>query len=369
MNIYLRRKNTIVPWIILGVVALVLFWLLGQIRNILLPFVLAAILAYILNPLVDKLEKKGIKRVGGSMLVMLFCFFVLLSLILVIVPMLLSQLNALIDQIPSFLIFIQDKALPRINELLNTHYSIDLTGHFVATLIQDNAVVIRSYLAKILPSIAQGGGVMITFVVNMVLLPFLLYYCLHDWPRWVDRMYKMVPRRWSSHVGHVTHRLDNVLGEFLRGQLLVMLIMGVIYGSLLSIVGLNSGFAIGMVAGILVFIPYLGAFTGLLLATVAALLQFDTVSGLLMVWGVFCIGQFLESFFITPYLLGERIGLTPLAVIFSLMAFGELMGFVGILLALPMAAICLVLIQEGLRIYYSSHFYLEHKAHKHKTQL
>ena len=151
--------------------------------------------------------------------------------------------------------------------------------------------------------------------------------------------------------------MDNVLGEFLRGLLMVMLIMGLIYGFGLMFVGLDSGFAIGMIAGILVFVPYLGAFTGLLLATLAALLQFGSWQGLLMVWGVFAVGQFLESFFITPQIVGDRIGLSPFWVIFSLMAFGQLMGFVGMLVGLPLAAVTLVLLREGANAYFKSGFY------------
>ena len=154
--------------------------------------------------------------------------------------------------------------------------------------------------------------------------------------------------------------MDEVLGEFLRGQLMVMMIMGLVYGLGLMLVGLDSGFAIGMIAGILVFIPYLGAFTGLLLATVAALLQYGSWQGLLMVWAVFGVGQFLESFFITPKIVGDRIGLSPFWVIFSLMAFGQLMGFVGMLAGLPLAAVTLVILREGASAYFGSHFY-KHK--------
>ena len=151
--------------------------------------------------------------------------------------------------------------------------------------------------------------------------------------------------------------MNTVLGEFLRGQLMVMLIMGTLYGTGLMLTGLESGFAIGMVAGILVFVPYLGAFTGLLLATLAALLQFGSWHGLVSVWAVFAVGQFLESFLITPKIVGDKIGLSPFWVIFSLMAFGQLLGFVGMLVALPLAAVCLVLLQEGKQAYVNSSFY------------
>ena len=205
----------------------------------------------------------------------------------------------------------------------------------------------------------QSGNV-ISGMSNLILLPLLLYYFLLDWKRWSYGISALVPRRFIDTYTRITSNMDEVLGEFLRGQLMVMLIMGLVYGVGLMLVGLDSGFAIGMIAGILVFIPYLGAFTGLLLATVAALLQFGTWNGLIMVWVVFAIGQFLESFIVTPKIVGDRIGLSPFWVIFSLMAFGQLMGFVGMLAGLPLAAVTLVLLREGVNAYFHSRFY-KHK--------
>ena len=193
----------------------------------------------------------------------------------------------------------------------------------------------------------------------ILLLPFLLYYFLLDWVRWTHGIKVMMPRRILPTYNRIAAEMDKVLGEFLRGQITVMLVMGLLYGLGLMLVGLDSGFAIGMVAGLLVFIPYLGAFIGLLLATVAAVLQFDSWTGLLLVWAVFGIGQFLESFFITPKIVGDRIGLSPFWVIFALLAFGQLLGFVGMLLALPLAAITLVLLREGGNAYLASGYYLQ----------
>ena len=211
-----------------------------------------------------------------------------------------------------------------------------------------------------MPTLMRQSGNVISGMSNLILLPLLLYYFLLDWKRWSYGISALVPRRFIDTYTRITSNMDEVLGEFLRGQLMVMLIMGLVYGVGLMLVGLDSGFAIGMIAGILVFIPYLGAFTGLLLATVAALLQFGTWNGLIMVWVVFAIGQFLESFIVTPKIVGDRIGLSPFWVIFSLMAFGQLMGFVGMLAGLPLAAVTLVLLREGVNAYFHSRFY-KHK--------
>ena len=212
-----------------------------------------------------------------------------------------------------------------------------------------------------MPTLLQQGGSLVSSLSNLVLLPFLLYYFLLDWARWTQGIKTMIPRRYLETYTRISGNMDTVLGEFLRGQLTVMLVMGLVYGLGLMLVGLESGFAIGMVAGLLVFVPYLGAFTGLLLATMAALLQFGTWQGLLAVWAVFAVGQFLESFIITPKIVGDRIGLSPFWVIFALMAFGSLFGFVGMLLALPLAAVTLVLLREGVAAYMGSRFYRREK--------
>lgn len=269
--------------------------------------------------------------------------------------MLISQMDALFNHVPSLLAFAQEKALPWVNDKLGRSYSLD--GNTISLLIQNNANGIREALQKAVPSIAQGGGRMINVFVHLFLLPFLLYYFLLDWQKWQDSVAKMIPRRWIEKVTGVATELDNVLGEFLRGQLTVMMSMGFIYGIGLSFTGLNSGFAIGMLAGLIGFVPYLGAFIGFALATIAALLQFDSFIPVLIVWGIFGAGLMFEGYILTPRLVGERIGLSPMAVIFALMAFGELMGFVGMLLALPMAAIVLVLAREILKVYYETHFY------------
>ncbi|WP_434777001.1 AI-2E family transporter [Neisseria sp. Ec49-e6-T10] len=352
-----RRKNRILPWVIIPLVIVLAFLLIKGLSNILTPFVIAAILAYILNPIVTRITARGVKRAVASMVVMFVCFAMVLTMILIIVPMLFNQLDALFEHMPAVISFVKDQVIPWINAKTGSSYALD--SNTLTHFLQNNAQTLRSGLQEIMPSVAQSGSRLITVLVNLFMLPFLLYYFLLDWSQWEEKVARMIPRRWLPKVTSVAKELDAVLSEFLRGQLLVMIIMGFVYGTGLALTGLNSGFAIGMLAGLLVFIPYLGAFTGVALATLAAFLQFDSYLSVLWVWSVFAIGQPLESFFLTPQLVGERIGLSPLAVIFALMAFGELMGFVGILLALPLAAICLVLAREVLNVYYGTHFYLK----------
>jgi len=292
------------------------------------------------------------------MIIMALALLILLSLVLIIVPMLLNQFNNLAERLPQIVGFVQNKLLPWLNSVSGDYIQIDQES--IIAWLQSHTDELSNTLKEWIPTLMRQSGNVISGVSNLVLLPLLLYYFLLDWKRWSSGISKLVPRRFIETYTRISGNMDEVLGEFLRGQLMVMMIMGLVYGLGLMLVGLDSGFAIGMIAGILVFIPYLGAFTGLLLATIAALLQYGSWQGLLMVWAVFGVGQFLESFFITPKIVGDRIGLSPFWVIFSLMAFGQLMGFVGMLAGLPLAAVTLVLLREGASAYFGSHFY-KHK--------
>lgn len=348
------RTAKIWQWGLLALLVL-LIWLIGLLGPILTPFIAAAILAYILNPLVERLSRLRVRRSLAAMVVMMFTLAILIIIALIVVPMLIDQFQSLMQKAPQFVHWLDNTALPWVNQRFHTDYTLDAKP--LIQLWQSHASTIQAALKKITPLLIKQSGSVLLFAVNIALLPILLYYFLLDWPRWSSGVKQLIPRRWFADAERIMNELDEVLGEFLRGQLMVMVIMGLIYGTGLSLVGLENGFAIGMVAGLLVFIPYLGSFTGLLLATLAAILQFHALPGILWVWGVFIIGQTIESYFATPYLVGERIGLSPLTVIFALMAFGQLLGFVGMLLALPMAAMCVVLCREAIRIYFHSHIY------------
>ena len=356
---YQAKKRGWLPWVVgLALLAAVVF-LIVQMRDVLSPFVVAAVLAYILNPLVEKLCRHGVRRGAAAMLVMVFTLLLLVLLLLIVVPMLVQQFGSLLGKMPELANFVQNKALPLANRLLGTHWALDEQS--LSNWLSNHLGSVKTGLSKALPALLEQGGSLVSSLGNLAVLPFLLYYFLLDWSRWTEGIKTMIPRRYLAAYTRIGGNMDTVLGEFLRGQLTVMLIMGLLYGLGLMLTGLESGFAIGMVAGILVFVPYLGAFTGLLLATMAALLQFGTWQGLITVWAVFAVGQFLESFFITPKIVGDRIGLSPFWVIFALMAFGSLLGFVGMLLALPLAAVTLVLLREGVAAYMDSGFYRREK--------
>lgn len=359
MNLDTKKSSSSTPWIVGGLVLILSISLFIGLKPILMPFAAAGVLAYILNPLVEKLCRYKLPRTVAAMMVMCLGLSVMIILLLIVVPMLINLVDNMYEKLPEIINWIHLTFLPWLNQTfhINIRWDADYMMRTVTQWIKSEDVNIKDTASKVLPVVWQQGSSLIEWVTNLMLLPFLLYYFLLDWSRWTVGITNMIPRRMLPTYQRIIGNMDTILGQFLRGELLVMIIMGLVYGLGLTLVGLQSGFAIGMVAGLLVFIPYLGAFTGLLLATLAALLQFHGWPGLLMVWGVFAFGQFLESFFVTPKIVGDRIGLSPFWVIFSLMAFGQLLGFVGMLLALPLAAICMVLIKEGTQAYKNSSYF------------
>ncbi len=336
-------------------ITLVTAWLLYLLGPILTPFVAAAILAYICDPWVGRLCKWKLPRALATLLVMLALLSVFTLLILIMLPLLAKEANNFMTRLPELLDAARLKLLPYVQQ------------HFGITLQWDNATLKSLLLshwqsaggaaAKVLPWLGGGGAALLGMVMNVVLIPLVLFYLLRDWPLLLARIEQAIPRRQHAKVQEIAREVDGVLAEFLRGQMAVMLLMSTFYTLGLWLAGLEFALPIGVVAGMLVFVPYLGMIAGLALATLAAFTQFDQFSGVLLVWAVFGTGQLLEGFLVTPWLVGKRIGLHPLAVIFVLLAFGQLFGFFGVLLALPVSAALLVGLRHAERWYLSSSMY------------
>jgi len=210
---------------------------------------------------------------------------------------------------------------------------------------------------ELLPWLSSSGGKILGVLASLLLTPVAMFYLMRDGEIIAEKLDMLIPRYCHVKVRQISDEIDRVLAEFLRGQIFVMLLMSAFYSLALWLAGLEFALPIGMVAGMLVFIPYLGMITGLLLATLAAAMQFTDFASVLWVWSVFAAGQLLEGTLVTPWLVGERIGLHPLVVIFALLAFGQLFGFFGVLLALPMSAIVLVALRHGSIWYLSSRMY------------
>jgi len=327
-------------WLGVGVVLALVFWLLAP---VLAPFVIAAVLAYVLHPLVLKLEGLAGKRLPRAMAVVLVeavALLALMGLFLLLVPILVREWPLLQQQLPLLL----DRVGEFINPLLaqlGLNISLDfaeLRNHLVTYLSANRG----DWWAPLMSSLKLGGSVALAMAGYAVLVPVALFYMLHDWTSLVNSVVVLVPPSWRERFDSFMHDCDQVLGEYLRGQLLVMLALAVFYTTGLWLCGLDLALPIGVFTGLAVFVPYLGFGLGLVLALLAGLLQFASAQALVMVAVVYGLGQLLESFVLTPRLVGERIGLHPLAVILSLMAFGQVFGFVGVLMALPASAVLLV---------------------------
>ncbi|GAB3263872.1 AI-2E family transporter [Chitinimonas naiadis] len=336
----------------LGLSVLVILYLLAP---ILAPFATAAVLAYILQPLVDKLVALRWPRAAATCAVLLGVVLLVVALVLVIVPLFVQQLRGLIGYLPELLGWLRDHAAPWLSQRLGVDLSLDVDH--VKSWLSEHGDEAGQALKAVLPSLTTGSLAVLGFVTNLVLLPLVLFYFLRDWPVLLAQVDELTPRSWHATLRQLVGEVDEVLGQFLRGQISVMLIMSLFYSIGLWMTGLKSALPIGIVAGILVFVPYLGVIVGVLLATLTAALQFQGIAGIVPVWGVFLLGQMVEGFYVTPRLVGERIGLHPVAVIFALLAFGQLFGFVGVLLALPLAATLLVGLRHMRNRYFASSLY------------
>ncbi len=315
-------------------------WLLYLLAPILTPFVAAAILAYICDPLVRRLCQFGLSRTLATLLVMLALLGVLVLLALIMLPLLQREATLFVTRLPDLLDAVRIKLLPWLQQQFGMDLSWDAATlkEFLLSHLQGAG----GAAARMLPWLGGGGSALLMLVMNVLLIPVALFYLLRDWPQVLANIEQILPRRQHPKMLVIAGEVDRVLAEFLRGQLAVMLLMSACYVIGLRLTGLEFALPIGLVAGMLVFVPYLGMITGLALATLAAFTQFDHFSGVLLVWVVFGSGQLLEGMVVTPKLVGERIGLHPLAVIFALLAFGQLFGFFGVLLALPLSAVLLV---------------------------
>lgn len=339
-------------WLALATIAGLLIYLLSP---ILTPFLLAGIIAYIFNPLVTKIELWKINRSLGTILIMVFLLCILTALIIIITPLFERKISLLIEKIPVYLETIRSGLVPWLEAQLGINLQLDAAQ--LKLVLQQHWQDTGGVLAKLIPSIQSSGVATMEFVLNMLLMPVVLFYLLRDWAHLIKLIDETIPRHWYEQVNELANASDKVLAEFLRGQLSVMLIMSFCYVTGLWVVGLEFALPIGIIAGVLVFVPYLGLGIGLVLATLAALIQFQDWSALLQVWLIFGIAQLLESMVITPWLVGNRIGLHPVIVIFALLAFGQLFGFVGLLLALPASAVLLVWLRHVRKQYLESNLY------------
>jgi predicted PurR-regulated permease PerM len=341
-------------WLSFAVVAVALMYLLSP---ILTPFVAAGILAYICNPLVQRMCACKIPRTLGVLLVMSGLLLLFALLVLIMLPLLEKEVGQFMTRLPDWIEAARIHLLPLLQRWFGTKLEWDSAALKSALLSHGQSA--GGIVEKLLPWLSSSGGAIISVVIDLLLIPVAMFYLLRDWNIWLARVDELIPRHLHSKAAEIVGELDRILAEFLRGQISVMLLMSGYYVLVLWLVGLEFALPIGIVAGMLVFVPYLGMVTGLIMATLAAAMQFTAFGNVVLVWAVFGTGQLLEGMVITPWLVGERVGLHPLVVIFSLLAFGQLFGFFGLLLALPLAAISLVGLRYGKAWYLSSTMYIK----------
>ena len=344
-------------WLVLWLAFFVLLYALGP---ILAPFMAAAIIAYALGGAVDYLDgrrigRRSLPRTIAVLLVMTLFLLACLALVLIVVPVLQQEIPLLQQQIPLFLAKLDATLAPLLGQL-GIHVQLDMSG--LKKLASEHMATSGDEVwAAVLASLRIGGGAVLGWIVTLTLVPVVLFYFLLDWHKIVASIALAIPRRWVVQATGMTQEVDVLLAQYLRGQLLVMLVLALFYSIALTLLGLDVALPVGIISGLLVFIPYIGFGVGMVLGLIAALLQFPGWYGLAGVAAIFVVGQVLESFYLTPRLVGERIGLNALTVIFALLAFGQLFGFVGVLLALPASAALMVAFRHLRHSYLASSFY------------
>lgn len=335
-------------WGLAAAVFLLTLWVLG---DVMLPFVIGGAIAYFLDPLADRLQRAGLNRVAATTIISILMLLIVVLLFLAVIPTLINQLTALIDSAPEMSKRLQIFLTERFPELTDETSTIRQTLAQIATEIQSRG----AELANTLLGSALG---VINAVVLMVVVPVVSFYLLLDWDRIVARVDSLLPRDHAPTLRDIAREADRVLAAFVRGQLSVCLVLGSFYAIALMLAGLQFGLIVGAIAGAITFIPYIGSLVGGSLAIGLALFQFwgDWFS-IALIAGIFAIGQFLEGNIITPRLVGNSVGLHPVWLLFALSAFGSVFGFLGLLVAVPVAAVFGVLIRFAAAQYTKSPLY------------
>ncbi|MDO5610803.1 MAG: AI-2E family transporter [Pseudomonadota bacterium] len=342
-------------------IALGILWLISLLSPILTPFVVAALLGWLGDPLVDRIEARGYSRIVAVIAVYLAMSLIVLVVILLLVPLIIRQISTLIESWPAYQAWVANWFNNWLVPWLHTRFDFDLllwldSDHLLA-LVREHWQRVGGIAASVLAFVSRSSMGIALWLTNLVLIPILAFFFLRDWDRFVERIAALIPRDHLPTVSRLAKESDDVLGGFLRGQFLVMVALGLMYGIGLALVGVKIGPLIGLVGGVFSFVPYLGPASVVIMGTVAALVQGGGWSMLIGVGVVFTVAQLIESYLLTPKLVGERIGLHPMAVIFAVMAGGVLFGFLGMLLALPVAAVLNVMLHFAVERYRASKMY------------
>ena len=338
--------------------ALLVAWLLFLLAPVLTPFFFAALLAYLGDPLVDWIESRGPSRTIATSIVVILFGLVIVPLPLFLIPVLQMQAAAFIHALPGFFDWIALEFAPWVQ----TNVGIELTipdVDRIKSVFARNLERVGDVAVDVIAYVSRSGLALAGWLASAVLIPVVAFYMLRDWDHFVAGIRDLLPRHVEPTISALARESDLVLGAFLRGQLTVMVCLGVFYSIGLWLAGLEWSLTVGMLAGLVSFVPYLGVVFGLLTAGIAVLIQSQDLVQLIWVVLVFSAGQLLEGMVLTPWLVGDRVGLHPVTVIFAVLAGGQLFGFMGILLALPVASVLAVLLRHARARYRESEFYGE----------
>lgn len=340
-------------WLAIFIVSMALVFVLSP---VLTPFVIAAFTAYLGDPIADKLEAKGCSRTWAVIIIFVLLTLGLLLGVLLLLPMIAAQLDLLVNVVPKFIDWLNLHLLPWLQSTFDIEESSQILDKLKLSL-NDNWQQAGDIAGAIIAQLTRSSFAIAAWLGTMALIPVVAFYMLRDWDVFMGNIRDVLPRSQVELVVKLARDCDDVLSAFLRGQLLIMVLLGVIYAVGLSIAGLDLALLLGLLAGAASVVPYLGVIVGILAAGAASLVQFQDWIYLLPVLAVFGVGQLLESLFLTPVLVGDKIGLHPVAVIFAVLAGGQLFGFIGVLLALPVAAVIMVLLRHIQHSYKSSELY------------
>jgi predicted PurR-regulated permease PerM len=333
-------------------IAGLLYWL----SPVLTPFAVSALLAWLGDPLVDRLERRRLSRTAAVTLVFAVMTLAMVLVVIVLVPLLERQISRLIDKLPQMVAWVNGVVLPWVAE--RTGFSLDqVNPQQVIDALREHWKQAGGVAATVLSSVSKSGLAIVGFFGTLALVPVVTFYFLRDWDTMMARLRELLPRPLEPTISAFARESDEVLAAFLRGQLSVMIALGAVYTAGLMLVGLDLAVLIGLLAGLVSFVPYLGIIVGGGAALIAAAVQFQDWFHPAMVLLVFVVGQALEGFVLTPWLVGDRVGLHPVAVIFAILAGGQLFGFLGVLLALPVAAVLMVALRHAHGRYLASALY------------
>lgn len=347
-----ENRNNLLFWLAVTITFFVFIYL---IRNILLPFVLAAATAYFLDPAADKLQKWGLSRTSATVLITAFATAFVIAVLVLAVPVLAGQLSGILEAIPTYVAQFRQEVLPLIEQKLRV-VSPTLVHEIESSITSSTGLIARG-VTDFFGNALTSGIALINVVSLILITPIVSFYLIRDWDRLVEHVDSLLPRRHADVIRQQCRIIDNTLAGFVRGTLNVCLLLGIYYAIGLSLLGLNFGFIIGFVTGFLVIFPYVGLLVGALVGLMVAFFQFGDLQNVLLVLGVFVTGQLIESNFVTPKLVGDKVGLHPVWIIFAMLVGGTLFGFVGILLAVPLAAVLGVLVRFATERYQESGYF------------